>query len=402
MKITDVRPTIVAVPLKTAYKSTWRRSYIGATPMVAVLVEIETDDGIVGIGETPVVVGHDANVTVDVINAVEFLLLGQDPLQVEILKREMYSHCGLPHLGVRGLGWALSGIDIALWDIVGKTAGLPLHKMWGGPFRTQIPFYADLPPDTPDRMAASAKQWVEEGFRTVYIKVGFDPDLDVSRVAAVREAIGRGSIRLRVDANQAWSPGMAKHVIRRMAPYDLEYVEQPVQMYNLDDLAEVRRAVSVPILAHESTYTFYDALNVVKHQAADALQLDPRFDAGLLGARLAAGIAEAAGLPVVTHTFGELGVATAAFMQLIAACPNFILDNQTYYWNLVDDVIKDGLMAFRNGALALPPGPGIGVGLDSDRVQKYAELYQRELAGKPIERPADTYYDRRYLLFPRY
>lgn len=187
-----------------------------------------------------------------------------------------------------------------------------------------------------------------------------------------------------------------------MSEFDLEYVEQPVQMYNLEDLAKIRRAVSVPILAHESTYTFYDALNVVKHQAAGALQLDPQFDAGLMGAKLSAGVAEAAGLPVVTHTFGELGVATAAFMQLIAACPNFILDNQTYYWNYEDDVIEGDLMTFDEETLALPEQPGIRVSLDADRVARYSELFEREVRGRGYERPTDSYYDVRYLLFPHY
>ncbi len=141
---------------------------------------------------------------------------------------------------------------------------------------------------------------------------------------------------------------------------------------------------------------------MIKHQAADGLVLDPRFDAGLIGARISAGIAEAAGLPVVTHTFGELGVATAAFMQVVAACPNFILDNQTYYWNLTDDVIKGGLMSFDGETLPLPGGPGIGVSLDRDRVAKYSELFEREVRGQPYLRPEDPYYDSRYLFLPRY
>ena len=181
--------------------------------MIGVLVEIETDEGLTGIGEAPAVVGKEASVTEEVIRSVTFLLVGQDALNVERLKRELYAHCGLPHLGVRGLVWALSGIDMALWDLVGKAAGLPLCKLWGGPFRTRIPFYADVPPAEPSQMAESVRDWVARGFKTLYLKVGFDPDLDVARVAAVREAVGHGTVRIRVDANQAWSPAMAKTII---------------------------------------------------------------------------------------------------------------------------------------------------------------------------------------------
>ena len=121
----------------------------------------------------------------------------------------------------------------------------------------------------------------------------------------------------------------------------------------------------------------------------------------MAGARLAASLAEIAGLPVVTHTFGELGVATAAFLQLHAAHPNFILDNQTYYWNLTDDVIQGGLMAFDGPFLAVPTRPGIGVDLDPERVNHFASFYEREIKGRTVDVPDDPYYGRDYLLRPR-
>ena len=165
MKITDVRTTTVAVPTKQAYKSTWRRVYHGSLPMVAVLVFIDTGEGLTGIGEAPAVIGKEAVVTEEIVRSVRSVLIGQDPLNVEPLKRALYAHCGLPHLGVRGIVWALRGIDMALWDLVGKAANLPLCKLWGGPFRKRISFYADIPPDHPDQMAISARDWVQQGFK---------------------------------------------------------------------------------------------------------------------------------------------------------------------------------------------------------------------------------------------
>jgi L-alanine-DL-glutamate epimerase-like enolase superfamily enzyme len=159
--------------------------------------------------------------------------------------------------------------------------------------------------------------------------------------------------------------------------------------------------VSVPILAHEASLTVEGTMNTIAKQAADALQLDPRFDAGIAGARTAAQVAEAAGLPVVTHTFGELGVATAAVLQLHAAHRNFVLDNQTYYWNLEDDVIAGGLMPWHGCELDVPTGPGIGVELDRERVAHFAALYEREVRGRTSPAPADDFYDRHYLIRPR-
>lgn len=400
MKISDLRTTVVAVPQKRSYKSSWRRSYQGTTAQQAVLVELITDEGLVGIGESPVVFAGRAEVTLALIQGVRDLVVGADPLEHDILRRQIYAETGMAHLGTQGISWAISGLDIALWDLVGRILGQPLHRIWGGAWRAKSSFYADIPPAEPTEMASEAEIWVDRGFRTLYLKVGFDPELDLARVRAIREAVGSGP-RIRVDANQAWSPGAAKSIIGRMAEFELEYVEQPVLATNLEEMVEVRRAVSVPILAHEASLSVEGSLNVISAHAADALQLDPRFDAGIAGARVAASIAEAAGLPVVTHTFGELGVATAAFLQLHAAHPNFILDNQTYYWNLTDDVIEGGLMSFDGPFLTVPTRPGIGVELDGERVRHFAGLYEKEVKGRAVEIPEDPYYGRTYVLRPR-
>jgi L-alanine-DL-glutamate epimerase-like enolase superfamily enzyme len=400
MKIADVRTTVVAVPQKREYRSSWRRSYQGSTPQLAVLVELETDEGLIGIGESPAVWAGRPEATVALIDAVRDLIVGADPLENDVLRRRLYAETGMAHLGTQGASWALSGVDTALWDLVGRAVGQPLHRLWGGAWRTSSPFYGDVPPGEPPEMAEDAARWVERGFRTIYLKVGFGAETDLARVAAIRQAIGSGP-RIRVDANQAWSPGAARTIIERLAEFELEYVEQPTLASNLDEMAALRRMVPVPILAHEASLTVEGSLATIAKQAADALQLDPRFDAGITGARTAALMAEAAGLPVVTHTFGELGVGTAAVLQLHAAHRNFVLDNQTYYWNLEDDVIAGGLLEWRGCELEVPTGPGLGVDLDRDRVAHYASLYEREVRDAPRPRPEDDFYDLAYLIRPR-
>jgi L-alanine-DL-glutamate epimerase-like enolase superfamily enzyme len=387
------------VPQLRQYRSSWRSSYQGSTPHVAVLVELETDDGVVGLGEAPVVWAANADATVALIEAVRPLLVGADPLGNDVLRRRLYAETGIAHLG-QGASWALSGIDCALWDILGRVAGQPLHRLWGGEWRARSPFYGDVPPGELDEMADHAREWVKRGFRTLYLKVGFGADLDIARVKAIREAVGEGP-RIRVDANQAWSSAAARMIIERLAEFELEYVEQPTPASNLDEMAALRRMVPVPILAHEASLTVEASLRTIAHQAADALQLDPRFDSGIAGARTAALMAEAAGLPVVTHTWGELGIATAAMLQLHAAHRNFVLDHQTYYWNLEDDIIEGGLMAWHGCELEVPTGPGIGVDLDRDRVAHYARVYEREVRDKPRAAEPEEFYDRRYLIRPR-
>jgi L-alanine-DL-glutamate epimerase-like enolase superfamily enzyme len=403
LKIIQFKTTVVAVPQHRAYKSSWRRRYQGRSAQCSVLVELLTDDGLSGIGESPVVYAAHPEVTVALLQGVSDLVVGADPLEHDILRRTIYAETGMAHLGTQGLSWALAGLDTAIWDLVGKIFGQPLHLVWGSAWRSRSPFYADIPPASPGEMAEEAVEWVKKGFETIYFKVGFDPTLDISRMAAIRGAVGE-PVRIRVDANQAWSPGAARRIIGAMAEFKPEYIEQPVLASNLDEMAAVRRSVTVPILAHEASLSVEGSLAVIHAGAADALQLDPRFDSGFSGARLAAQMAEVAGLPVVTHTFGELGVATAAVMQLHAAYPNFILDNQTYYWNLTDDVIEGGLMPFDGKYLTVPSAPGIGVSIDRERVKYYADYYEREVKDKGMlsdKADDDDYYHRTYLLRPR-
>ena len=400
MRITALRTTAVAVPQKRAYRSTWRRSGHGTNALQAVLVELETDDGRVGIGEAPVVWAGSAAVTVAMIEAVAPLVVGADPLDHDLVRRRLYAETGLAHLGTQGASWALSGIDTALWDLTGQIVGQPLHRLWGGTWRTRSGFHADLVPDEPERMAEDARERVAEGFQTLYLKVGFAPEVDEARVRAVREAVGNGP-RLRVDANGAWSPALAIRLLTRLAVYDLEYAEQPIPPGDVTELARLRARSPVPILAHESSLSVEGTLAVVRHGAADAVQLDPRFDAGIAGANTAAQIADVAGLPALTHTFGELGVGTALMLHFHAAHRNLVLDSQTYYPNLTDDVIVGGPLRFDAPYLHVPTGPGLGVTLDRDRVAHYAAYHANEVAGRAAPAPDDPYYDRDYLIRPR-
>jgi glucarate dehydratase len=380
MKITGLKSTVVAVPTIWPAKSEVSASHY----RLAVLVEVFTDEGLVGLGEAPNPVGVEATKTI--IDSIEPILVGEDPTNVEILKKKLYAHYNLTHLHIHAACWAINGIDMALWDIMGKACQKPLYQIWGGAFRKKIKFYGDVRRASPDEVAAQASTLAEEGFKTIYMKVGFNEEEDIACVRAIREAIGP-KLKVRVDANQSWSAGEAVRIIRRLSEYDLEFVDQPILMYNVDALARVRATVDVPIASHESSWTMYEAMNVLKREAADVIHVDPRFDAGFMGARLTAGMAEAAGVPVVMHSFTELGVAQCAYMHLIASVPNFTLANQSGYRHLTDDVIKGGLMTFKDGCLDLPEGPGIGVELDQEKVETYARYYQENIKGKEFSQP---------------
>jgi L-alanine-DL-glutamate epimerase-like enolase superfamily enzyme len=380
MKITGVKTTIVAVPRREVATHPGQVS----SYQLAVLVEVLTDEGLTGLGEAPNPIGVE--VTKTLIDAAAPLLLGEDPTNVEVLKKKLYAHFNLTHFHIHIACWALSGIDMALWDLIGKSCQKPLYQIWGGAFRKQIEYYGRVPVASPQAVGAAAAALAGEGFRTFYLKVGLDEEEDLARVRALREAIGP-RLKIRVDANQSWQPHDAVRIIRRMSEYGLDFVEQPVLMYNVDALIRVRQGVNVPIAAHESSWTMYDAVNVIKQGAADAIHVDPRFDAGFAGARITAGMAEAAGLPVIMHSYSELGVAQCAYMHLIASIPNFTLANQSGYRELTDDVIKGGLLSYHDGCMALPESPGIGVELDPEKVDYYTRYYQEHIKGQEAADP---------------
>src|SRR5690606_25396593 len=312
---------------------------------------------------------------------IESLVLGQDPTAIERLMRRIDLVGTWHHVGATSP--AVAAVDMACWDIVGKVCGQPLVTLFGGRFRDRVECFYYVARTDPAEVADAAKRGIDAGFSTCYLKVGSDdPQLDLERVAALREGAG-AQAKLRVDANEAWSPGAAIRMIRAMEPYDLELVEQPVSGRSLDEMAYVRSRVGVPLLANEASWTRQAQLAVIRAGAADVLSVDNQMDGGLLNLKRSAGLCEAAGLPVVKHSLGELGVALAAATHVIASTPNFRYANQAYGALLADDITAGfggGVDAYDDGCIAVPHGPGLGVRLDPDRVDRYAELYRTDVA----------------------
>jgi L-alanine-DL-glutamate epimerase-like enolase superfamily enzyme len=373
MRITKIRATPVAVP----YRAEEMWAFGSRRGQVSVLIEVDTDDGVTGVGEAAAY--PSAEIVLAVLRSIEPLVLGEDPFAIERLVRRV-DLVGTWH-HVKATSPAIAAIEMACWDIVGKVCGQPLVNLLGGRFRDRVECFYYVACRTPDEVAAEAKRATAAGFSTCYLKVGSDdPRVDLERVAALRDGAGPQT-RLRVDANEAWSPGTAVQIIRAMEPYQLEFIEQPVSGRNLDEMAYVRRRVNTPLLANEASWTRHDQLAVIRAGAADALSVDNQMDGGLLNLKRSAGICEAAGLPVVKHSLGELGVALAAAVHAIASTPNFRYANQAYGALLADDITTGfggGLDSYQDGCVAVPTGSGLGVTLDPERVQRYHQLYHDE------------------------
>ncbi|ADD43158.1 mandelate racemase/muconate lactonizing enzyme family protein [Stackebrandtia nassauensis] len=371
MRITKIRATPVAVPYRT--DETW--AFGSRSGMVSVLVELDTDEGIVGLGEAAAY--PSAEIVLSVLKSVERLVVGADPFRIEQLIQRI-DVVGTWH-HVKATSPAIAAVEAACWDIVGKACGQPLVNLFGGRFRDSVEFFYYVAAPDPDTVKAEGTRATAAGFTTCYLKVGSDSlDIDIERVAALRDGIGP-HMNIRIDANEAWTAGTALRAVRAMLPYGLELVEQPVSGRNLQQLAYVRGRMDVPMLANEACWTRYDQLSVIHNGAADVLSVDNQMDGGLLNLKRSAGLCAAAGMTVLKHSLGELGVALAAATHVIAATPNFRHANQAYGALLSDDIVDGfggGVDNYRDGCLDVPTGPGIGVALDPDRVARYARLYR--------------------------
>jgi L-alanine-DL-glutamate epimerase-like enolase superfamily enzyme len=219
--------------------------------------------------------------------------------------------------------------------------------------------------------------WTDRGFEVLYVKVGRGTERDRACVAAIREAAGPGA-RLRVDANQAWTPGEAVQRLTELAEFDIDFAEQPVHWSDLEGLARVRAAVPMPVAADQGVFTAAEVLEVIRKQAADVIVMGLHEAGGILNLKKAAAVAAAGGLPICRHgVMGETGVATLASCQAIAAIPNAIDGHQVMHQLNTEEIVAN-MPDFEAGHLPVSTEPGIGVELDEDAVAVAAERYDRD------------------------
>jgi L-alanine-DL-glutamate epimerase-like enolase superfamily enzyme len=394
MRITDLKTTILSVPF--AKPTRW--PYGRWDGMTIVVVELETDAGHVGLGESICIQGSAEAVKAFLDNT-RRLLVGQDPFDTERIGKRIEGFGGWT-FARQFAGYALGGIDMALWDIVGKACNQPLYKLLGGKIRDKAECFKYIPHDEPPTMAVRAQEAVRDGYKTLYCKyTGIDHLRQA--IEAIRSQVGQQP-KLWVDFNGTLSPGFAVQFLKEMERHRIDIAEQPVLPSDLEGMAHVRNSVSSQILAHESSWTLYDALNVIRRGAADIISVEPRMTWGIMATKKAAAVAEAAGMPVIMHSFAELGVAQAAFLHVIASTPNFILANQCMYDWFDDDYIQGDKLTLEGPYLRVPEGPGLGVELDREKMRQHHEKYREVGAFSVFGPDAERLHAAPPPLFPSY
>jgi muconate cycloisomerase len=266
---------------------------------------------------------------------------------------------------------ARAGLEMALFDLVGKELGQPIYNLLGGLVRESVPLSYSIPFGEPEQMAAFGAERAAQGFRTLKVKVGQEPRRDLEAVRLVREAIGPDR-RLRIDANMAWrSAKEAVPIIRAMEAYQPELVEQPLRPRELDAMAEIRRHVAVPIMADESVWNPRDAMEVIRRGAADVVNVYVSESGGLLPASRTFSLCELAGIPCMIGSMPEFGVGTAAQIHLGVAMTNLGYDSDTCGVLYHEADLLKAPLRLENGHAFPPAGPGLGVELDMAVVEAW-------------------------------
>ena len=366
MKITKVRTVPVWCPRRRAFGGVTRTALGPAAMSDYTIVFVETDAGVTGLGEVDSVFkrrGHLLRNDVD--QALAPAVLGEDPFRIAHLVQKMDQV-------LDGVEEAKAGIEMALWDIVGKTLKTPVYNLLGGKVRDRIPLSYSIPFGPPDQMAMFATERVRAGHKTIKVKVGSENSAnDINAVKLIREAIGP-DIKLRVDGNMGWPT--AKHairMIREMERWNLELVEQPLPAHDLDGMAEVRRNIGVPLMADESVRSPRSAMDVIRHGAADIANVYVTEAGGLLNATRIFAICEAAGMPCMIGSMPEFGIGTAAQIHLGVAMTNLGPDSDACGVLYHQEDLLTRPLRIENGFSYPPDGPGLGVEVDMDILERW-------------------------------
>jgi len=346
MRIQNVSVTVVDVPQLeplVPYRSHLRSS----SSTSSAILSVETDEGIIGWGECNVnfLAGVSARAMQQ--QACEWLI-GKDPQNIVAYHQTCPLEMRLK-----------SGIELALWDICGKAAGLPVAMLLGGIVRDEIELAACMGIQSYARAGELATLYVEQGFSTLKTKAGAQLEEDVAMVRGIRDAVG-DSLKLRIDPNCAYSPAQALELCKQIEQYNLEYLEQPILAEPLADARWLREQTTVPIALNESVVQPDSVIKIICEDAAQFILPDTHIAGGILPCVIIGHICEAAGLPCIMHCGHDLGPKTAAMTHVAAACPAYSLANDCTYYGLENDIITDRIQIVA-GKIKLSHQPGLGI-----------------------------------------
>ncbi len=386
MKIIDIKPWLV--------NTEWDDRPGGRKPRAPrsrqfVFLQVDTDEGITGWGEVTTYPGRTANrAMVAMLRELKEFLMGDDPANIEAIWHKIFR--SFTYMGTRGATTAaISAIDIALWDILGKSLGKPIYRLLGGPVRDRIALYTHPPePQDPRQAVEDAKEIVAAGYRAFKLDpfmhgipsrgVGYlDGELDakveeegVEIVAAIREAVGP-RVEILIDAHGMYNVPTAVRLANRLAPYNIHWFEEPVPVESYHALQQVRHEIPVRISVGERLHTRFEFIPIFENNLADFIMPDVTWTGGISELKKISTMAEAYYIPVSPHdASGPINVVAGAHVMMTV--PNFYkLETMRYDLSAYNAFI-DHPLDIRSGDLYLSERPGLGIELDKEYLKAHA------------------------------
>jgi glucarate dehydratase len=376
MRIAEIKVTTVNVP----FVAPIRWSGGANLDWTRLVIEMRTDDGLIGLGET--LGGAVTRALIE--TEIAAMFLGEDPFDLERMLAKAtfvplyYGKCGY---------CAVAGLELACWDLMGKASGRPVGQLLGGRLRDEIPFanylyFRNAGPggegrigDVDELLAYARQTQAGHAFPAIKLKGGvLEPDAEVAALRALREAFPQ--TRLRYDPNAILSPVTAIRVGRALEPLGLEYYEDPC--WGHVAMARVRQRVGIPLASNMCVIDLDSAAESLRLGSVDVILGDIFEWGGLTALKKLQGVCEAFQLNLNFHSAGELGIATAAYLHLAAAQPALPHALDTHLLHLSGDVVKPGVIGLtERGTMRVPTGPGLGVELDPGRLAAAAEAYAK-------------------------
>ena len=371
MKITDVEAIVLRQPVLD--------EDIADGSQDDLVIKVHTDEGIVGIGEVdsaPEAVKAlvDAPGSHAIANSLHTLLVGEDPRDVERLWQKMY--VGLIYIGRRGIALhALSGIDIALWDIKGKAEGKPISELLGGAKRDKVRAYASmLMPDTPEETAERVSALCNDGFTAVKLgwgPLGKDPAHDVRLVAAAKEAAGDCEILIDAGHGYGADAKVAIGVARELEQLGIYWLEEPFLPDEYEAYAELADAVDIRVAAGEQDTTVWGFRELIERGRVDLVQPDVTRCGGITELLRIGALARENGVETVPHAW-KSGIIKAASLHVNAVLPDALFQEYCVAETPINQTLtKERLPLDADGFVAVPTGPGLGIELDEDVLERY-------------------------------
>jgi L-alanine-DL-glutamate epimerase-like enolase superfamily enzyme len=370
VKVQSLDTFIVNVP----YKRTEISSIVQRNGVTSVVVKLTTDTGMVGWGEA--CSGADVLSISAALRAMFSFVEGRSAWDSADIMRDLF-HRGLWALRAMTGNYAWAAFDMALWDLCGKSSGLPVYKLLGGAVRNDVDYFFYLGHGTLDDIAVQCAEGMQAGYETYYLKTGVDLEHEVEMVKTIRSSIGPKN-RIRLDSNGAWSLQDAPRFLERFVPFDIDFIEQPVREHPTSLMADLRTKTSIPLAANEGLWTEDNANRLILNRVADVYTFSPYWVGSLEKFRQVSYVAQVMGSKVCRHTHGELGIAATAFHHASLTIPNLVLGNQQTAAHMQGDILRKAVPTATSPKWGLPEGIGLGLEINDAALREAEGRFKSE------------------------